>query len=75
MAEPVDLILPLLREMRTESASRHSEVIARLDAVERAQVSFKHALTSDTLLSRLLTGEFEEGIEALERKVRELQGA
>jgi hypothetical protein len=75
MAEPSDLIIPLLREMRAESATRHAEVIAPLDAVERAQVSFKHALTSDTLLRRLLTGGFEQRIEALERQVRELQGA
>jgi hypothetical protein len=74
MAEPVDMILPLLREMRAENAERHGEVIARLTALERAQTSFKHALTADSLLSKLVTGEFEGRIEDLERRVRELEG-
>ena len=33
------------------------------------------ALTADSLLSKLVTGEFEERIEALERGVRELESA
>ena len=73
MAEPLDMILPLLREMRAENATRHVEVIRRLEALELAQASFKQALTADTLLSRLLTGEFEGRIEDLERRVRELE--
>jgi polyhydroxyalkanoate synthesis regulator phasin len=84
MADPDDFILPLLREMRAEingrfdamgetSASRHALVIARLDKLEEQQRSFRHALTADTLMSKLLTGEFEERIEALEQKVRELE--
>ena len=80
MAEPDDLILPLLREMRAqiaaesgEDAKRHSQIIARLDKVEDAQKSFRQALTADTLMSRLVTGEFEERLDALEKKVRELE--
>jgi polyhydroxyalkanoate synthesis regulator phasin len=45
----------------------------RLGAVEEAQRSYRQALTADTLMSKLLTGEFEERIEALERRVRELE--
>jgi hypothetical protein len=52
---------------------RHNEVLARLDAIERAQVSFKQALTGDSLPSKLVTGEFEQRIDLLERKVRELE--
>jgi hypothetical protein len=84
MGEPADMILPLLREMRAEisdrfaamgedNASRHQLVMARLDKLEEQQRSFRHALTADTLMSKLLTGEFEERIEALEKKVRELE--
>lgn len=84
MGEPADMILPLLREMRVEisdrfaamgedNASRHQLVMARLDKLEEQQRSFRHALTADTLMSKLLTGEFEERIEALEKKVRELE--
>jgi polyhydroxyalkanoate synthesis regulator phasin len=46
----------------------------RPGGVEDAQRSFRQALTADTLPSKLLTGEFEERIEALENKVRELEG-
>ena len=73
MAEPADMILPLLREMRAENATRHSEVIARLQALELVQASFKQALAADSLLSKLVTGEFEERIGTLERKVCELE--
>ena len=80
------MILPLLREMRAENASMHEQtrgmiaalekrMDARFSAVEAAQSSFKHALRADTLMSRLLTGEFDERIESLERRVRELEGS
>ncbi|MFM8700599.1 MAG: hypothetical protein ACKOC1_04270 [Hyphomicrobiales bacterium] len=75
MAEQADMTLPLLWEMRIENTTRHEQVISRLDRVEQSETSFKQALTADTLLSRLLTGEFEERLEALERKVRELEKA
>ena len=80
MAEPADMILPLLREMRAENATRHEQslekftaVEARLDKMEATLLSFRQALTADTLLSKLVTGEFEERIELPERKVRELE--
>jgi polyhydroxyalkanoate synthesis regulator phasin len=80
VTDPVDMIVPLLREMRSENSALHEqtrELIKALDkrlgAVEEAQGSYRQALTADTLLSKLVTGEFEERIEALERKVRELE--
>ena len=57
MAEPADMIVPRLREMRPENAARHEQSLERFAAIER----------------RLVTGEFEERIEILERKVRELE--
>jgi len=80
MPEPADMIVPLLREMRTENAALHEQtrelikdLDKRLGAVESAQNSCRQALTADTLLSKLVTGEFEERIETPERKVRELE--
>jgi hypothetical protein len=80
MAEPADMIVPMLREMRADNDARHKEVLGRFDLVERrlaalesAQSSFKQALGADSLLSKLVTGEFEERIGTLERKVRELE--
>ena len=81
MPEPGDMILPMLREMRAENASLHEQTRAmiaalekRMGAVEAAQSSFKQALGADTLMSRLFTGEFDERIESLERRVRVLEG-
>jgi hypothetical protein len=81
MTDPADMIVPLLREMRAENRAEHEQTRAlvvaldkRLGGVEETQRSFRQALTADTLLSKLVTGEFEERIEALENKVRELEG-
>jgi hypothetical protein len=81
MAEPEDMILPMLREMRAENAARHDQTLEkftsierRLDKIESAQLSFRQALTADSLLSKLVTGEFEQRIEILERKVKEWEG-
>jgi hypothetical protein len=81
MTDPADMIVPLLREMRPENRAEHEQARApvvaldkRRGGVEETQRSFRQALTADTLLSKLVTGEFEERIEALENKVRELEG-
>jgi polyhydroxyalkanoate synthesis regulator phasin len=84
MAEPTDFIVPMLRELRGDMLAKFAnldtrmdvldaKLNAKLDALSKQQKSFSQALSADTLLSRLLTGEFEERIEALERKVRELE--
>ena len=80
MADPADMILPLLRDMRAEMKAQFAEVGDRLDgfgrrlaAMEAVQVSFRQALAGDSLMSKLVTGDFEERIETLERKVRELE--
>ena len=76
MAQPEDMIVPMLREMRAEIAARFDGVDGRLERVDRRlakleeqQLSFRQALSADSLLSKLVTGEFE----ALEKKVRELE--
>ena len=80
MAETVDTIMPMLREMRAENAALHAQtherftiVEQRLDKLEAPLNSFRHALTADSLLSKLVTGEFEERLGILEHKVRELE--
>ncbi|MGL4728105.1 MAG: hypothetical protein ACRCWO_05075 [Bosea sp. (in: a-proteobacteria)] len=80
MSKTTDMILPMLREMRAENLEQHEQtriLLAALDkrlgSVESTQKSFKSALSADTMLSRLVTGEFEERIEALEKKVKQLE--
>ena len=73
MAEPENMIIPLLREIRAEITdlrqemnSRFSSVDNRLAKIDEAQVSYRQALSGDSLLSKLVTGDFEERILALE---------
>ena len=73
MADPVDMIIPPLREMRQETSSGFATVGQRLDKLEATLNGFRQAFTADSLLSKLVTGEFEERITTLERKVRELE--
>jgi polyhydroxyalkanoate synthesis regulator phasin len=80
MAAPADMIVPLLREIRAENLDQHEQTRAmigllqtRKETLEGAQASFRQALTADTVMSKLITGEFEERIEMLERKVRDLE--
>lgn len=73
MADPENMIIPLLQEMRADITDLRKEMNARFDVIENTQKSFKHALTADSLMGRLLTGEFEERIVALERKMRDLE--
>jgi hypothetical protein len=73
------MIVPMLQEMREEMRAgfakvewRFGVVEKRLDDLLKAQVSFRQALTADTLMTRLLTGEFEERIAVLEKSVADI---
>ena len=79
MAEPADMIVPMLRELREdirgfreEAAGEFKSVNDRLERIEGRQKSFNHAMTADTMLAKLVTGDFEERIEALEKKMNDL---
>jgi hypothetical protein len=81
LAEPMDMIVPMLREKRADMTSRFDGVDAKLEIADRrfksleaTQASFKQAPSADSLLSKLVTGEFEGRIDDLERRVRELEG-
>lgn len=74
--EPADMIMPMLREMRGEMREMRSdmqvqfdEVRQRLDKLESGQKTIRQALTADTMMSKFVTGDFEERIFELERKV------
>lgn len=72
MPEPKDLVVPMLRELRSHMDERFDGVDQRLEKVEAAQKSFRNALTADTMMSKFITGDFEERIEALEKKMDQL---
>lgn len=69
---PEDMILPMLREMRGEMREQFEEIRARLDKLESGQKTIRQALTADTMMSKFVTGDFEERIFELERKVESL---
>ena len=72
MAEPKDLVVPMVKEMRKEIGERFDGVDARLEKIETTQKSFRNALTADTMMSKFMVGDFEERIEALEKKVDQI---
>ncbi|MEM0898472.1 MAG: hypothetical protein AAGI92_00795 [Pseudomonadota bacterium] len=64
MAEPKDMIVPMLREMRAENSEFREEmkesvadIKERLDALEGRQKSYSHALTADTMMSKFMLGD------------------
>jgi Cu/Ag efflux protein CusF len=70
--EPEDMIIPLLREIRSEIQDVRVEMRERLDKLESGQKTIRQALTADTMMSKFVTGDFEERIFELERKVEAL---
>jgi uncharacterized small protein (DUF1192 family) len=67
MKEPKDMVLPMLKEMRPDIAALRARMDERFDENDKPHKSFTHALSADTLMGRLLAGEFEERIEKLEK--------
>ncbi|PWW03906.1 hypothetical protein DFR52_101595 [Hoeflea marina] len=79
MAEPEDMIIPMLREIRVELGDLRREVRdgfaandRRFSDVEVRLKNLNNAMTADTMMSKLVTGDFEERIGALEKKVDDL---
>jgi hypothetical protein len=66
--EPVDMIMPMLREIRSEIG----EIKQQLHKLDVGQKSIRNALTADTMMSKFITGDFEDRISELESKVEEL---
>jgi len=80
MADPQDMIIPLPREMRQENATNFEAIDTGLNALElrlkkmdEPLVRFRHALSADSMLGKIVTGEFEERLGALERCLSELE--
>ena len=74
MAEPEDLVVRMLREMRAEMAAFRKETGERFAGLEAGQRNLRHAMAGETVLARVLVGEDEERIEALDTKLKRLEG-
>lgn len=73
MAGPQGMIVPLLRELQTDLAAFRKETGGPLTKWEVGQRNLRSAMAGETVLGRILVGEYEERIEALEEKVRGLE--
>ena len=75
--ETSDMIMPMLRELRGEMREMRDiqGVKQQLDKLESGQKTIRQALTADTMMSKFVTGDFEERIFELERKVEALTRA
>jgi hypothetical protein len=80
MVEPRDMIIPMLREMRSALEALdgkidrlNAETGVRLDKVDAGLKSLRNAMTADTLMSKFLLGDFEERLALLESKVERLE--
>jgi hypothetical protein len=76
MSEPKDMVVRLLRDMRDEIGAGFQAVDGRFDRVEdrqskidASQMSVRHAMTTDTLMSKFLLGDFDERLAALEQRL------
>lgn len=74
MAEPKDIVVHLLREIQSDLSAFRKESDERFSKLESGQKNLRSAMAGETVLSRILVGEYEERIEALEKKVKGLEG-
>ncbi|MFK8250739.1 hypothetical protein [Ancylobacter terrae] len=73
MSEPDNFILKLLREIRAEMNQRFDANDKRFDAVDAKLESLKQAMHGESVLGRYATAEFEDRIEAIEKRLDRLE--
>ncbi|GJE61796.1 hypothetical protein [Methylobacterium trifolii] len=80
MAEPQEIILPLLREMRAEMRDGFSRIDLKLeqhdgrfDKLEPRFDNLRQAVSGKSVLGRYAAAEVEERLEALERRMEALE--
>ena len=80
MAEPQDMILPLLREIRSEMKDGFSEVHRKFDAVdarfdrlEKRFDNLREAVNGESVLGRYAAAEVEGRLEAIEKRLASLE--
>ncbi len=79
MSEPKDMILPLLRDLREQIGAidakldRHqAENAVRFNKIDASHKGLRQAMTTDTLMSKFLLGDFEERLAQLEQRLDSL---
>ena len=79
MAEPQDMILPMLREIRAEMKAgfdrmdrRFSDHDERFDKLERRFDNIRQAVSGESVLGRYAAAEVEERLEAIEKRLEKV---
>lgn len=82
MADPQDMILPMLREMRAEiqDLGRNTDrqfagVNERLERMEGRLANMREAINGESVLGRYAAAEVEERLEAIEKRLAALESA
>ncbi|MCJ2071307.1 hypothetical protein MKK75_21350 [Methylobacterium sp. J-030] len=82
MAEPQDMILPLLRELRTEMQTSFADVRqqfeavnARFDRLEGRFDNLREAVNGESVLGRYAAAEVEGRLDAIEKRLTALEKA
>lgn len=73
MSEPDTFILTLLREIRAEMKEGFECNTCRFDTVEAKIESLKQAMHGESVLGRYASAEFDDRIEAIEKRLDKLE--
>ena len=73
MAEPDDLVLRLLRDIRTTIDRNEEANAARFDRVEKRLDNIRAAMTGESVLGRYAAAEVEERLDAIEKRLGVLE--
>lgn len=73
MSEPDNFILTLPREIRAEMKEGFEGNARRFDVIEAKIESLKQAMHGEPMLGRYATAEFEDRIEAIEKRLDKLE--
>ncbi len=73
MAEPDNLVLVHLREIRTEMNARFDKVDERFDRLEKKVENVKQAAFGESVLGRYAAAEVEERLEQIEKRLTALE--
>ncbi|MBB2960354.1 hypothetical protein [Methylobacterium sp. R2-1] len=80
MADPQDMMLPLLREMRAEikdlgrsNERQFTSVNERLERIEGRLANMREAINGESVLGRYAAAEVEERLEIIERRLASLE--
>jgi polyhydroxyalkanoate synthesis regulator phasin len=74
MAEPSDLILPMLREMRAEGTAFREEMRSDMAELKKRLETVRQAAFGESVLGRYAAAEVEERMEAFEKRLAALEG-